>query len=120
VTLLLAQETYDDTTQENRVSKTKEQDLKYKTKDVKALGKAIADLSSDNDTMVSDVSAVNEYYSKLKDRCIAKPETYEVRKARHEPNINGLKQALNILDSEMAFLQRKRWHGQVCGSLEVR
>lgn len=60
--------------------KTKEQDLKYKTKDVKALGKAIADLSSDNDTMVSDVSAVNEYYSKLKDRCIAKPETYEVRK----------------------------------------
>merc|ERR1719189_3046833 len=116
-----AQQTYADTTQENRVSKTmKEQDLKYKTKEVKALGKAIADLSSDKDSMGSELSAVNEYYSKLKDRCIAKPETCEVRKARREAEINGLKQALNILDSETAFLQRKRWHGHVRGSLEVR
>lgn len=113
-----AQETYADTTQDNKVSKTmKEQDLKYKTKEVKALGKAIADLSSDKDSMGSELSAVNEYYSKLKDRCLAKPETYEVRKVRREAEINGLKQALNILDNETAFLQRKRWHSHMRGSL---
>jgi len=116
-----AQETYSDTTMENKVSKTmKEQDLKYKTKEVKSLKKAIADLSSDKDAMDSELSAVNEYYSKLKDRCVAKPETYEVRKARRESEIKGLKTGLNILESETAFLQRKRWHGHIRGSLEVR
>merc|ERR1712217_196952 len=47
-----------------------------------------------------------------KDRCIAKPETYEQRKARREAEINGLKQALSILDDETAFVQRgKKAHG---------
>jgi len=115
-----AQETYSDTTMENKVSKRmKEQDLKYKTKEVKALKKAVADLSSDKDAMDSELSAVNEYYSQLKDRCVAKPETYEVRKARREAEIKGLKTGLNILESETAFLQRKRWHGHIRGSLEV-
>lgn len=85
-----------------------------------SLKKAIADLSSDKDAMDSELSAVNEYYSKLKDRCVAKPETYEVRKARREAEIKGLKTGLNILESETAFLQRKRWHGHIRGSLEVR
>merc|ERR1712045_1013137 len=116
-----AQSEYDEITQENKVAKTmKEQDLKYKTKEVKGLTKAIADLSSDKDTLATELGAVDEYYAKLKDRCIAKPETYEERKARREAEINGLKQALNILESETAFLQRKRSHGRMRGSLEVR
>merc|ERR1712008_254257 len=90
---------YAEMTQENKVTKTmKDQDLKYKTKEVKGLKKAIADLSSDRDTLGSELSAVNEYYAKLKDRCVAKPETYEERKARREAEINGLKEALNILE----------------------
>merc|ERR1719336_2502307 len=94
-----AQAEYDEITQENKVTKTmKEQDLKYKTKEVKALKKAIADLSSDKDTIGNELAAVDEYYTKLKDRCIAKPETYEERKARWEAEINGLKEALSILE----------------------
>jgi len=53
---------------------------------------------------------VLEYYSKIKDRCIAKPETYEARKTRRESEIKGLKEALNILNDETAFVQRKRRH----------
>merc|ERR1719317_712176 len=103
-----AQTEYEEITQENKVTKTmKEQDLKYKTKEVKGLKKAIADLSSDRDTIGNELAAVDEYYSKLKDRCIAKPETYEQRKARREAEINGLKQALSILESETAFVQKK-------------
>merc|ERR1712010_91098 len=93
---------------ENKVTKTmKDQDLKYKTAEVKSLAKAVADMSSDKDSLDSELSAVNEYYAKLKDRCIAKPETYEERKAHREAEINGLKEALSILENETAFVQRK-------------
>merc|ERR1719270_3341698 len=116
-----AQSEYEEITQENKVTKTmKEQDLKYKTKEVKGLKKAIADLTSDRDTMANELGAVDEYYSKLKDRCIAKPETYEERKARREAEINGLKQALNILESETAFVQRRSRRAKTQGFLEAK
>jgi len=112
---------YDDITQENKVTKTmKDQDLKYKTAEVKSLAKAIADLSSDKETLSTELAAVNEYYSKLKDRCIAKPETYEERKARREAEINGLKEALQVLESETAFVQRNSRRTHMRGALEAR
>ena len=114
-----AQAMYDDITQKNKVTKTmKDQDVKYKTAEVKSLAKAIADMSADKETLGTELAAVNEYYAKLKDRCIAKPETYEERKARREVEINGLKEALRVLESETAFVQRsKRTHMR--GALEA-
>jgi len=114
-----AQAMYDDITQKNKVTKTmKDQDVKYKTAEVKSLAKAIADMSADKETLGTELAAVNEYYAKLKDRCIAKPETYEERKARREAEINGLKEALRVLESETAFVQRsKRTHMR--GALEA-
>ena len=38
-------------------------------------------------------------------QCIAKPGTYEERKARREAEINGLKDVLEALGSEAAFVQ---------------
>merc|ERR1719446_1278101 len=100
--------TYESTTQENKVTKTtKEQDAKYKTQEATALDKEITELSGDRDTSNTELSAVMEYYGKIKERCIAKPETYEERKARREAEISGLKEALSILESEAAFVQRK-------------
>merc|ERR1719253_356309 len=99
---------YEKTTQENKVTKTtKEQDAKYKSQEATALDKEISELSSDRDTSNTELSAVLEYYGKIKERCIAKPETYEERKARREAEISGLKEALSILESEAAFLQKK-------------
>merc|ERR1719439_523310 len=104
-----AQEEYEKTTQENKITKTtKEQDAKYKTQEATSLDKTISELSSDKDTTNTELSAVLEYYGKIKERCIAKPETYEERKARREAEIAGLKDALNILENEAAFLQRGR------------
>jgi hypothetical protein len=51
------------------------------------------------------LSAVMEYDAKIKERCIAKPESYEERKARRTSEIDGLKQALSILEGEMVFMQ---------------
>jgi DNA repair exonuclease SbcCD ATPase subunit len=104
-----AQDEYDKTTQANKVAKTeKEQAVKYKTQEFKGLDKSITDLTADKDTVQTELDAVLEYYSQLKERCVAKPETYEDRKARREAEIAGLKEALNILESETAFMQRKR------------
>merc|ERR1719247_4098136 len=92
---------YEKTTQDNKLANTmKSQDVKYKTKEHKGLDKSISELSGDRDTTNTELSAVLDYYAKIKDRCIAKPESYEERKARREAEINGLKEALQILEDE--------------------
>merc|ERR1719443_1775853 len=86
-------ENYEKVTQKNKVATTtKSQDAKYKTKEAAGLDKQIAELSSDRDTSNTELSAVMEYYGKVKERCVAKPETYEERKARREAEIEGLKE----------------------------
>merc|ERR1712045_274673 len=103
-----AQSEYDKTTQENKVAKTlKEQDVKYKTQEIKALSKALTELTADKESAENEHAAVMEYYEKIKERCIAKPETYEERKKRRAAEIAGLKEALSILENETAFMQRK-------------
>merc|ERR1719333_1163132 len=83
-----AQEEYEKVTQENKVAKTvKTQDVKYKTKEFTALDKEVAELSADRDGAQTELDAVLEYYEKIKDRCIAKPEPYEERKRRREAGL---------------------------------
>jgi len=104
-----AADEYEKTTQANKVAKTeKTQAVKYKTQEFKGLDKSITDLTSDRDTVQTELDAVLEYYSQLKERCVAKPETYEDRVARRTAEIEGLKEALNILENDTAFMQRKR------------
>lgn len=99
---------YEKTTQENKVTiGVKEQDVKYKTAEFKGLDKDVSELSSDRETSNSELSAVMDYDSKIKGRCIAKPETYEERKARREAEIDGLKEALSILKGQ-ALMQRRK------------
>merc|ERR1719247_802822 len=101
-----AQTAYDKLTQENKVTKTvKEQDVKYKTQEFTSLDKEVAELSSDRDGANTELDAVLEYYEKIKDQCIAKPEPYEERKRRREAEIAGLKDALSILEGQ-AFIQK--------------
>jgi len=102
-----AQAEYEKTTQANKVTKTlKDQDVKYKTNEYESLDKTISELSGDRDNTDTQLSAVLDYYGKLKERCIAKPETYEERQKRRSAEIAGLKEALSILEDETAFVQR--------------
>merc|ERR1711920_472941 len=103
---------YDKTTQENKVTATlKNQDVKYKTQEFTGLDKSITEMTSDRESTDAELSAVNEYYAKIKDRCIAKPETYEERQRRRAAEIKGLKEALAILNDETAFVQRRKKGG---------
>jgi chromosome segregation ATPase len=103
--------TYEANTQENKITTAeKTQDVKYKTAEFTTLDKAISEHSSDRQTAETELSAVMEYYGKLKDRCIAKPETYEERSARRKAEIEGLKTALSVLENETALMQRGKKH----------
>merc|ERR1719396_247675 len=92
---------YEARTQEIKVSvATKTQDVKFKVQEFKGLDKDVDELSADRKATDEELSSVLEYFDKVKERCIAKPETYEERKARREAEINGLKEAIAILNEE--------------------
>merc|ERR1711957_380701 len=100
---------YEKVTQENAITKTtKDQSVKYKTQEAKAQDKTEAEYSADRETSNAEYAAVMEYYAKIKDRCIAKPETYAARTGRRQAEIQGLKEALTILEDDTALVQRKR------------
>merc|ERR1719223_687247 len=103
-----AQATYDAETKENEIIKvTKEQDVKYKTKESAGLDKSVAEYSSDKSGVETELAAVNEYLKELTGRCVAKAETYAERKERRAAEIAGLKEALATLENETAPIQKK-------------
>merc|ERR1711920_916596 len=114
-----AQSEYEKLSQENAVTKTiKDQDVKYSTQEAKSQDATVAEYSADRETASAELTAVLDYYGKIKDRCIAKPETYAERKRRREAEIAGLKEALSILEDETALIQRKS-HGAFRGTISL-
>jgi len=102
---------HDKETKENAIEKTvKNQDVKYKTKEAASLDKAVAELSTDLEGVEAELEAVNEYLASLNKKCTYKVESYEERKARREAEITGLKEALEILESETALMQTASHH----------
>merc|ERR1719199_730131 len=74
---------YEKTTKENEITKaTKDQDVKYKTKEAKGLDKAIAEAKSDKSGVQEELDAVLAYLKGIEERCIAKPESYADRVKR--------------------------------------
>jgi uncharacterized coiled-coil DUF342 family protein len=88
----------------------KSQDVKYKTKDAAGLDKAVSELSTDLSGVTDELSAVTSALDKLKEMCVAKAEPYAEKKARREAEIEGLKEAQKILESETAFIQKSTKH----------
>jgi len=108
---------------------TKEQSVKYKTKEYKQLDASMVEVTSDREGVQAELAAILDYNKHLLQICTAKAETYSERKARREAEIAGLKEALSILEGEAALLQRRagggRHRGRVlrgggAGHLEAR
>lgn len=62
---------------------------------------------SDRNGVKAELDAVLEYLSSLQAQCIAKAESYDSRKERFLAEIAGLKEALQILESETAFVEKR-------------
>jgi len=101
-----AADEYNITTQDNKVATaTKRTMVEGKTQEMSRLNQAITDANSDRSGVRDELSAVMEYLDKLRPQCVTQPVSYEERKARRESEIEGLKTALEILESETAFVQ---------------
>jgi hypothetical protein len=99
---------YETDTKENEIAKvTKQQDVKYKTKESNGLDKSSAEAKSDKEGVETELSAVLEYLKELEGRCVAKAETYAERKERREAEIAGLKEGLEVLENETALIQKR-------------
>jgi len=101
-----AQQSYDKMMQGGKVSKAeKTANSKAKTAELARLDELTSDLSNDVDGAQAELDATLQYLSKLKNMCTHKPQTFEDRAAARQAEIAGLKQALEILESETSFMQ---------------
>jgi len=95
-------------TKENEIEKTsKEQAVKYKEQESSQLDKTSGELSSDRSGVQAELDAVQEYLTRIEGQCIAKAEAYGARAEQRAAEIAGLKEALQILETETALVQRR-------------
>lgn len=100
---------YETETQDNKVASTaKEEEVSAKTKEFTALDKKIADQTNDRKSVQSELDAVEEYLKKLKKECINHMTHFEEMQERRGAEIAGLKEALNILETETSLVQMGR------------
>merc|ERR1712226_290338 len=104
----LAASEYEQVSKDNQIEKTaKSQDVRFKVKEFKRLDKFSGELIADRTGVQAELDAINEYLSKIHSECDERVESYATRKARRESEIAGLKEALQVLESETAFLQKR-------------
>merc|ERR1719408_135604 len=103
-----SQAEYDKLIQDAKMLKaTKTMEIKGKQSELASLKNSMADLSSDKEGLTGELDAVLAYLDKLKPQCETKVPTCAKRKAAREAEIEGLKNALEILEAP-ALLQTGR------------
>lgn len=88
---------------------TKSMEIKGKESEVKSMKTTISDNSEDKASLSDELDAVLQYLDKLKPQCETKVPSYEEIKAKREAEIQGLKEALEILsDDGVSLVQTGR------------
>jgi hypothetical protein len=120
-----AARTYDQEEKDSEIERvTKEKDVEYKNKEAAKLDKAVSEAKTDRAGKQSELDAVTEYLTQLSSVCQGGagtgPETYAARKAHREAEIDGLQEALRILESETASFIQKHEQRALRGHRNVR
>merc|ERR1719487_1945943 len=93
-----AVEAYEKLTNENELAKTsKKMEIKTSESQVMSLTEAIGDYGVDKEESSKTMDAILEYIDKLKPTCENRVVPYAERKAKREAEIEGLKEAFQIL-----------------------
>merc|ERR1719355_79597 len=94
-----AQAEFDKLSSESKMLKaTKSMEIKGKQSEIGSLKTTVSDLGSDKEGLTGELDAVLAYLDKLKPQCETKVPSYAERKAAREQEIEGLKDALEILE----------------------
>merc|ERR1719191_1212146 len=107
-----AQEKYDKMTTENKIAKaSKMAEAKGKQSEVKAVSNSLEMSKEDQASTQKELDAVLAYLDKLKPECETKAMSYEEKKAARDAEIEGLKEALSILEGKgIALMQTSTRH----------
>jgi len=93
------QSEYQKLVQDNKVLRaTKIAQMKAAKTDEKVTKSSLDEFSQDKEGLTQELSAVNDYLSKLKPQCETKAPAYAEIKARRDREIEGLKTALETLE----------------------
>jgi len=102
---------YESETKANEIDRTKkEQDVKYKTKESLDLDKAVAEAKADRAGVQKELDAVQAVLKSLHEECDEKVEPFEETQRRRQAEIQGLKNALDVLEGEAVLLQEGSSH----------
>jgi chromosome segregation ATPase len=105
----MAQKAFDKLTTENKVAKaSKTAEAKAKNSEVKSLTKTLTENGEDKAGLEEELAAVNMYIDKLKPQCESKAMSAGEKIAAKKAEIEGLKEALSILEGKGMFLQTHR------------
>jgi len=86
---------------ENKVTKaSKEAEIKGKQSEIRSLSTNLQNYNEDKASVGEELDAVLSYLDKLKPECEVKVMSYEEKVARREAEIDGLKEALGILEGQ--------------------
>jgi len=105
-----AADAYEKLTTDNKVSKaTKSAEVKGKLSEIKGLEVQLQQATEDHGSTSAELDAVLAYLDKLKPQCETKVMSYEEKVAKRNAEIEGLKEALSILEGTgvAAFLERR-------------
>jgi len=95
------EKTYEKTSEElGELKLTLKGEVKTEDGEMKHLDSLLLDLKQDKASTGKELDAVLEYLDKLKPQCETKVMDYAQRKAAREAEIDGLKQAMEILSAE--------------------
>jgi len=91
---------YDTLAQESKqLRAVKSFEIKSKESETKSLKTGLSDYNEDKEGVSSELQAVVDYLAELKPKCEAEaPPTYAEKKAKRDAEMQGLKEALKILE----------------------
>jgi len=96
-------------TDENKVAKAaKMAESKGKQSEIKSLSVELEHSKEDHASVSKELEAVLTYLDKLKPQCEEKAMSYAEKKAKREAEIEGLKEALSILEGGLALVQSQK------------
>merc|ERR1719421_1217696 len=97
----VAVESYEKLTKENAVARSsKEAEAKAAASELKSLKVTIENSKEDKASTTAELDAIIAYIEKLKPQCESKVMSYAERKAAREAEIEGLKNALQIIEGK--------------------